>query len=42
MNLPEHNSGIVNCLGAPWPEDLPPAFIDQLRELRGSKIHSQA
>ncbi len=23
--------GIVNCLGAPWPEDLTPAFIDQLR-----------
>ena len=22
---------IVNCLGAPWPEDLSPAFIDQLR-----------
>ena len=21
---------IVNCLGAPWPEDLSPAFIDQL------------
>ena len=24
--------GVVNCLGAPWPEDLSPAFIDQLRE----------
>jgi len=23
--------GVVNCLGAPWPEDLSPAFIDQLR-----------
>ena len=22
--------GIVNCLGAPWPEDLSPAFIDQI------------
>ena len=22
--------GVVNCLGAPWPEDLSPAFIDQL------------
>lgn len=22
---------VVNCLGAPWPEDLSPAFIDQLR-----------
>jgi membrane dipeptidase len=22
---------IVNCLGAPWPEDLSPAFLDQLR-----------
>jgi membrane dipeptidase len=25
------NETIVNCLGAPWPEDLSPAFIDQLR-----------
>lgn len=32
MSLPEQHSGIVNCLGAPWPEDLSPAFIDQLRE----------
>ena len=32
MSLPEYHSGIVNCLGAPWPEDLSPAFIDQLRE----------
>ena len=31
MSLPEHHSGIVNCLGAPWPEDLSPVFIDQLR-----------
>jgi len=23
--------GIVNCLGAPWPEDLSPAFIEQLQ-----------
>ena len=23
---------IVNCLGAPWPEDLSPSFLDQLRE----------
>jgi membrane dipeptidase len=22
--------GIVNCLGAPWPEDLSPAFLDRL------------
>ena len=32
MSLPEHHNGIVNCLGAPWPEDLSPVFIDQLRE----------
>ena len=32
MSLPEHYNGIVNCLGAPWPEDLSPVFIDQLRE----------
>ena len=32
MSLSEHQSGIVNCLGAPWPEDLSAAFIDQLRE----------
>src|SRR5215813_1773651 len=25
------SQGIVNCLGAPWPEDLSPAFIDHLR-----------
>ncbi|HET7287312.1 MAG TPA: membrane dipeptidase, partial [Pyrinomonadaceae bacterium] len=29
--------GIVNCLGAPWPEDLSPAFIDQLR-VQGVRI----
>ena len=23
--------GIVNCLGAPWPEDLSPAFLEQLK-----------
>ena len=23
---------IVNCLGAPWPEDLSPSFLDRLRE----------
>ena len=28
---------IVNCLGAPWPEDLSPAFIDQLHA-QGVKI----
>lgn len=32
MTRPEHQNGIVNCLGAPWPEDLSPAFIDQLRQ----------
>ncbi len=32
MIRPEHQNGIVNCLGAPWPEDLSPAFIDQLRD----------
>jgi membrane dipeptidase len=26
-----HNM-VVNCLGAPWPEDLSPSFLDQLRE----------
>lgn len=31
MNSLENQNGIVNCLGAPWPEDLSPAFIDQLR-----------
>lgn len=25
-----HNM-VVNCLGAPWPEDLSPSFLDQLR-----------
>jgi len=32
MSTSELQSGVVNCLGAPWPEDLSPAFIDQLRE----------
>jgi membrane dipeptidase len=32
MSLSEHHGGMVNCLGAPWPEDLSPAFIDRLRE----------
>lgn len=31
MSTSELQSGVVNCLGAPWPEDLSPAFIDQLR-----------
>ena len=26
----ESQERIVNCLGAPWPEDLSPAFLDQL------------
>ena len=26
----ETQERIVNCLGAPWPEDLSPAFLDQL------------
>ena len=26
----ERQERIVNCLGAPWPEDLSPAFLDQL------------
>jgi membrane dipeptidase len=30
MSTTELKSGVVNCLGAPWPEDLSPAFIDQL------------
>jgi membrane dipeptidase len=30
MELHEAQEGIVNCLGAPWPEDLSPALIDQL------------
>ncbi|HLN84939.1 MAG TPA: hypothetical protein VK200_00710 [Candidatus Limnocylindrales bacterium] len=32
MNAVSIQQGMVNCLGAPWPEDLSPAFIDQLRE----------
>jgi membrane dipeptidase len=31
MNSLASQQTIVNCLGAPWPEDLSPAFIDQLR-----------
>ena len=30
MSKSEAQSGVVNCLGAPWPEDLSAAFIDQL------------
>jgi membrane dipeptidase len=30
MEFHEAQEGIVNCLGAPWPEDLSPALIDQL------------
>ncbi len=30
MSKSEVQSGVVNCLGAPWPEDLSAAFIDQL------------
>jgi len=30
MSASELKSGVVNCLGAPWPEDLSAAFIDQL------------
>jgi membrane dipeptidase len=29
MTTTAHTEGVVNCLGAPWPEDLSPAFIDQ-------------
>jgi len=32
MNAVSIQQGVVNCLGAPWPEDLSPEFIDQLRE----------
>ena len=31
MNTASMKEGTVNCLGAPWPEDLSPAFIEQLR-----------
>ena len=31
MNSANNEHGIVNGLGAPWPEDLLPVFIDQLR-----------
>ena len=30
MSTSAFNGGVVNCLGAPWPEDLSTAFIDQL------------
>ncbi|MSP37316.1 MAG: hypothetical protein EXR70_02330 [Deltaproteobacteria bacterium] len=30
VNLLENQNGIVNCLGAPWPEDLSLAFLDRL------------
>ena len=30
MSRSEVQTGVVNCLGAPWPEDLSTAFIDQL------------
>ena len=32
MSTTSSQQSIVNCLGAPWPEDLSPAVIDQLRE----------
>jgi len=31
MTSPATECQIVNCLGAPWPEDLSAAFLDQLR-----------
>ena len=30
MSTSAFNGGVVNCLGAPWPEDLSAPFIDQL------------
>ena len=35
---------IVNCLGAPWPEDLSAPFIDQLLAPRrqGGRLHRQS
>lgn len=30
MSTSEVKNGVVNCLGAPWPEDLSAPFIDQL------------
>jgi len=30
-SIAESNAAIVNSLGAPWPEDLSPVFLDQLR-----------
>ena len=32
MSTTSPQQTIVNCLGAPWPEDLSPSFLDQLRE----------
>jgi microsomal dipeptidase-like Zn-dependent dipeptidase len=29
----ETQERLVNCLGAPWPEDLSPAFLDLAAEL---------
>ena len=37
MDAATSNETIVNCLGAPWPEDLSAAFIDQLRA-QGVKV----
>lgn len=37
MDATASNETIVNCLGAPWPEDLSPAFIDQLHA-QGVKV----
>jgi membrane dipeptidase len=31
MGVITAQEAIVNCLGAPWPEDLSPAFLDRLR-----------
>lgn len=31
MSTTASQQAIVNCLGAPWPEDLSPEFIEQLR-----------
>ena len=30
MNTTDVKNRLVNCLGAPWPEDLSASFIDQL------------
>ena len=32
MSTSELPSGVVNCLGAPWPEDLSAGFIDRMRD----------